>query len=35
MDFFKDSKDYQEFVIGHGDYAKELELLKHLLIDEG
>lgn len=31
---FKDNKEYQEFVEGHGDYAKELELVKHLLLEE-
>lgn len=33
LDFFKDNTNYKEFVSGHGDYAKELEQLKHLLID--
>lgn len=30
---FKDNKQYKEFVEGHGDYAKELELMKHLLLE--
>ncbi|MFH0936903.1 MAG: transposase [Candidatus Daviesbacteria bacterium] len=34
LDLFKDSQDYKEFVSGHEDYAKELEIMKHLLIEE-
>lgn len=30
---FKSNDDYKEFVIGHSDYARELEQLKHSLID--
>lgn len=33
LDFFKDASKYKEFVSGHQDYAKELEQLKHLLLD--
>lgn len=29
---FKDVDDYKEFVGGHGDYARELEHMKHLLL---
>ncbi|MDO8498468.1 MAG: transposase, partial [bacterium] len=31
---FKNSNDYKDFVGGHGDYAKELEIMKHLLLEE-
>lgn len=33
LEFFKDEADYKEFVSGHGDYARELERLQHLLLD--
>lgn len=33
MDFFKGPQGYKEFVAGHSDYAKELEIMKHQLID--
>ena len=33
LDFFKEPEDYQEFIVGHSDYAKELERMKHLLLD--
>lgn len=31
---FKDKADYQKFVEGHADYAKDLEIMKHLLLEE-
>lgn len=34
LEQFKDNVGYKEFVEGHEDYAKDLELMKHLLIDE-
>lgn len=34
LDFFKNPAEYKEFVVGHGDYAKELELIKHLLMED-
>lgn len=34
LSFFKNSKDYEEFVVEHGDYAKDLEIMKHILMDE-
>lgn len=34
LNLFKDVKDYQEFMKGHADYAKELETMKHLLMEE-
>lgn len=34
MDFFKDAKDYEEFVVGRADFARELEAMKHLLMEE-
>lgn len=34
LSLFKDTQDYKEFVVGHGDYARELEIMKHLLLDE-
>lgn len=34
MSLFKNEKDYEEFVIGNGDYARELEAMKHLLMEE-
>lgn len=34
LDFFKSPADYQGFVVNHGDYAKELELIKHLLLEK-
>lgn len=33
--FFKSSQEYQQFVLDQVDYAKQLELIKHKLIDEG
>lgn len=30
---FKSPQDYQQFVLNHADYARELELVKHLVID--
>lgn len=33
LDFFEDVSKYKEFISGHQDYAKELEQLKHLLLD--
>lgn len=34
LDLFTGVSDYEEFVTGHGDYAKELEVMKHLLMEE-
>lgn len=34
LDFFKNPKEYEKFINDHSDYAKELEKMKHLLIDE-
>lgn len=34
LQFFKDTKDYKEFVRDQQSYALELERIKHLLIDE-
>lgn len=34
LDFFKNQKGYKAFTDDHSAYAKELELIKHLLIDE-
>jgi len=34
IDFFKNTRDYKEFVVGHGDFARELETMKHLLMEE-
>lgn len=34
LSFFKNANDYENFVIGHKDYAKELEIMKHLLIEK-
>lgn len=34
LSLFKNAKDYEKFVTGHEDYAKELEIIKHLLIEE-
>lgn len=31
---FMRRNDYKEFVEGHGDYARELEIMKHLLFEE-
>lgn len=31
---FKDRDDYKEFVEGHADYARELEYMKHILIED-
>lgn len=33
LEFFNNPKDYQKFIKDHQDYAKELEKIKHLLID--
>lgn len=33
LESFKDSADYKEFISGYGDYARELEQLKHFLLD--
>lgn len=33
LEFFKEPNEYKDFVEGHGDYARELEMLKHLLLD--
>ncbi|MDO8570595.1 MAG: transposase [Candidatus Daviesbacteria bacterium] len=34
LSLFKNPADYQEFVSGNADYAKELEIMKHLLMEE-
>lgn len=34
LGLFKGLEDYQTFVVEHKDYAKELEIIKHLLIEE-
>lgn len=34
LNLFKDSDDYKEFVVDHSDFAKEIEHMKHLLIEE-
>ncbi|MDO8638174.1 MAG: transposase [Candidatus Daviesbacteria bacterium] len=34
LSLFKNPADYKEFVSGHSDYAKELEIMKHLLMEE-
>lgn len=34
LEFFKDSKGYEKFIKDHQSYAKELETIKHFLIDE-
>ncbi|MBI4037393.1 transposase [Candidatus Daviesbacteria bacterium] len=34
LGYFKDRDEYRDFVEGHGDYAKELELMKHMLLEE-
>ena len=34
LSFFKSSKDYRQFVLDQADYAQQLELIKHHLIDE-
>lgn len=34
LDFFKNPKKYEEFVNDHSSYAKDLEKIKHLLIDD-
>lgn len=31
---FKSPKDYQKFVLDHADYGRELEIIKHQLIEE-
>ncbi|MFH0937214.1 MAG: transposase [Candidatus Daviesbacteria bacterium] len=33
LDFFKNPLEYKEFIAEHSDYAKELEAMKHLLLD--
>lgn len=34
LTFFKGPKDYEEFVVGHSAYARELEIMKHLLLEK-
>lgn len=34
LGYFKNRDEYREFVEGHSDYAKELELMKHVLLEE-
>lgn len=34
LNFFKNSEDYKNFVIGNSDYAKEIEAMKHLLLED-
>lgn len=34
LDNFKDVESYKEFVTGHEDYSRELEFLKHLLLED-
>lgn len=34
LGYFKDKNDYKEFVEGHADYAKELEVMKHMFLEE-
>lgn len=34
LDFFKSPADYQGFVVNHGDYARKLEKMKHLLLEK-
>lgn len=34
LDFFKDSDSYAKFIADHQGYAKELDKIKHLLIEE-
>lgn len=34
LNFFRDKNEYKEFIIDHSDYARELEIMKHLLLDE-
>lgn len=34
LEFFKDKKNYINFINDHKDYAKELDAIKHLAIDE-
>ncbi|MCL5783910.1 MAG: transposase [Patescibacteria group bacterium] len=34
INFFKDGNGYRDFVAGHSDYARELELMKHLLLED-
>ena len=34
MNFFKTPQDYQKFVLDQADYAKELEKIKHQLLEE-
>lgn len=34
LGFFKSSEDYQQFTLDQADYSKQLELLKHKLIEE-
>ena len=33
LDFFSSPAQYKEFVADHGDYSKELEIIKHILLD--
>ena len=33
MSFFKSPTDYQSFVTNHADYARELEVIKHIAMD--
>lgn len=33
LGFFKSSKDYQQFVLDQADYGKQLELIKHKLLE--
>lgn len=33
LDLFKSPYDYEKFVLGHADYAQQLEIIKHQLID--
>ncbi len=34
LDCFKNTEDYKEFVEGYEDYARELEIMKHLLLED-
>ncbi len=34
LDFYKNPQDYRSFVKNHASYAKDLEKIKHLLIDD-
>ena len=35
LDQFSSSEKYKKFILDHIDYAKKLEEIKHLLIEEG